>query len=173
MAVLEGRILGQEQLILLPVDQKSFTLTTDPTAQVTMQTGRHAIVVSGYAGIFVGTSTEPGFFLSSSVDDDDIHDDEVHFLVGPEWIDVVQVSASVSPAGILSLDTDTVDHSRWVIAECVWEPATTPGGERIRLKVKIQTQGAENGWQNLAYQVVATGTLTRMPTPKEISADLS
>jgi hypothetical protein len=172
MSVLKGKILGKEQLILLPVDQKSFQLTTDPSVQVVMDTGRQAIVVSGYAGIFVANSTEPGFFLSPNVDDDDVLDNEVHFLVGPDWIDLVQVSASVSPAGIISLDTDEVDHSRWVVAECTWEVANIPGGERIRLKVKIQTQGDGNGWHNLAYQVVATGTLARMPTPQEISADL-
>ena len=93
--------------------------------------------------------------------------------MGPFWIDLVQVSASVSPGGIISLDTDEVDHSRWVVAECTWEVADFAEGEKIRLKVKIQTQGAENGWHNLAYQVVATGTLKRMPTPEEISADLS
>jgi hypothetical protein len=173
MSVLDGKTLGKEQLILLPVEQQSFTLTTDPSFQVEMQTGRHAVVVSGYAGIFVAGSSEPSFTLAPSVDDDDIMEDEVHFLVGPFWIDLVQVSASVSPGGIISRDTDEVDHSRWVVAECTWEVANFAEGEKIRLKVKIQTQGAENGWHNLSYQVVATGTLQRMPTPEEISADLS
>jgi hypothetical protein len=173
MSVLEGKTLGKEQLILLPVEQQAFTLTTDPSVQVVMHTGRQAIVVSGYAGIFRANSSEPGFFVSPYVDDDDVVHHEVHFLVGPFWIDLVQVSASVSPGGIASLDSDEVDHSRWVVAECTWEVATFPEGEKIRLKVKIQTQGAANGWLNLAYQVVATGTLTRMPTPDEISADLS
>jgi hypothetical protein len=40
-------IVGKEQLILLPVTSQVFTLTTDPTGQVQMQSGIHAIVVSG------------------------------------------------------------------------------------------------------------------------------
>ena len=173
MSVLEGKILGKEQLILLPVDQKTFQLSTDGSVEVLLHTGRNAIVVSGYVGIFVANSSEPGFYLSPNVDDDDVVDNKVQFLVGPFWNDLVQVSASVSLAGIISWDSDEVDHSRWVVGGCTWEVADFPEGEKIRLKVKIQTQGAENGWHNLAFQVVATGTLARMPTPDEISADLS
>jgi hypothetical protein len=99
-------------------------------------------------------------------------DTDVQFLVGLLWNDVVQVSASVSIASILSHDSDDVDHSRWVVAECTWEVAKLTPGEKIRLKVKLQTQGDGNGWLNLAYQVVATGTLANMPHVDEISADL-
>jgi hypothetical protein len=38
--------------------------------------------------------------------------------------------------------------------------------------VKHQTQGAGNGWHNLTYQVVATGTLGGLPRKSEISADI-
>ncbi|MCI0606263.1 hypothetical protein L0156_25030 [bacterium] len=55
MSIIQGQIVGKEQLILLPVEQMSFTLTTDPGVQVVMQTGRNAIVVSGYVetGIYI------------------------------------------------------------------------------------------------------------------------
>jgi hypothetical protein len=166
MEIKQGQTVGKEQLILLPVEQMSFTLTTDPGVQVVMQTGRNAIVVSGYV--------ETGFFISPTADDDDIFEFELHFLVGPFWTDIVQVSASVSLAGISSMESDEVDHSRWEIQECNWEVADLPpDGEKIRLKVKFKVQGAFNGLGQMAYQVVSTGTLSRMPTPDEISANLS
>jgi hypothetical protein len=179
MAVLKGKTLGKEQLILLPVDQHDFELPTgDPSAPFRFQTGRHAIVVSGYASVSVSNSSGPGFYLSAFVDDDDVISQEVQFLVGPTWIDIVQVSASVSFGGILSADTDEVDHSRWVIDGCTWEvfplssSTSSNPQEKILLKVKLQTQGAGNGWHNLAYQVVATGTLDGLPRKNEISADI-
>ena len=50
--VLKAKTLGKEQLILLPVDQHDFELPTgNPLAPFRLQTGRHAIVVAGYAGI--------------------------------------------------------------------------------------------------------------------------
>ncbi|MCI0606262.1 hypothetical protein L0156_25025 [bacterium] len=113
-------------------------------------------------------------FISLRLEDDDnIWDLELHFLVGPFWTDIVQVSASVSLAAIFSLESDEVDHSRWEIRECTWEVAEMPPeGEKIRLKVKIRVQGADNGLDLLAYQVVATGTLSKLPRPEELSADL-
>jgi hypothetical protein len=179
MAVLKAKTLGKEQLILLPVDQHDFELPTgNPSVPFTLHTGRHAIVVSGYASVFLFNNSGPGFYLNVNVDDDDVFSDEVQFLVGPTWIDIVQVSASVSFGGILSDDTDEVDHSRWVIDGCTWEvsPLSTSTSsnprEKILLKVKLQTQGAGNGWHNLAYQVVATGTLDGLPKKNEISADI-
>ena len=175
-----AKTLGKEQLILLPIDQHTFGLRTQPPQPpVTFSTGRHGIVVSGYAGIQAQPSSSVGVFLSGNADDDDVFHDEVNFLVGPSWIKVVQVSASVSPAGIYSLDSDEVDHSRWIVDQCTWAPAKFPGPvtgqqeERIRLNVKLHWQGGRNGWHDLAYQVVATGTLTNLPTVAELSADIS
>jgi hypothetical protein len=88
------------------------------------------------------------------------------------WRSVSQVSASVALAGILSLDSDDVDESQWTVSECTWNIVDTPEGKRIRLHIKIQAQGQENGFVNFAYQVVATGNLRRMPTLDEISAEL-
>jgi hypothetical protein len=167
--IFEGRTMGKEQLILLPVDGKAFRLPTGPGTSATLSTGRQAIVVSGIAGIYLpgySTGAPPGFFLRD-VDDDDTFTDEVHFLVGPRWGRVVQVSAMVSPAGITSHDSDEVDHSAWVLTDCTWEFSDSPE-HRIRLKVTIQTQGSDNGWVTLAYQVVATGDMP-WPTPGEIS----
>ena len=116
---------------------------------------------------------DPGVFLSYGTDDEEVIHDEVAFTLGPPWENLSQVSASVSLSSVISDDTDVVDHSRWVVGHCRWKPVPTPDGERIHVKVNIQTQGAGNGWTNLAYQVVATGTLKRMPTPEEVSADFS
>ena len=38
--------------------------------------------------------------------------------------------------------------------------------------MRIKTQGEGNGWLNFAYQVVATGSLRRMPTADQLSADI-
>jgi hypothetical protein len=175
MAVFKGKTLGREQLILLPVAQHEFELPTgNPSAPFRFQTGRHAIVVSGQAGFASGE----GLYITPFADDDDVFVDEIQFLVGPPWLDIVQVSASVSIGGILSDDTDEVDHSRWVIGQCTWEVSPLSSStssnpqEKILLKVKFQTQGAGNGWQNFAYQVVATGTLASLPRKNEISADI-
>jgi hypothetical protein len=80
----------------------------------------------------------------------------------------------VSMGGIASRDSDEVDHSLWAVAECTWDevPAGSEPGKRIRLKVKLQVQGFGNGWVTLAYQVVATGNLMRLPKPSEISGNL-
>jgi len=115
--VSEGKTLGKEQLILLPVEQQAFQLTAEPdgTGITSFQTGRHAIVVSGYAGI---EGTGPAFLAPSLADDDVLYNWDVEFLVGPFWLDIVQVSASVSFGGIASLISDEVDRSYWVVNEC-------------------------------------------------------
>ena len=102
--------MGKEQLILLPVESKAYNLKTDPSTPVTINTGPHAIVASGYQDI--------GFWLFD-VDDEDVHTSDAHMVVGPLWRDLVQVSASVSIAGITSGDSDEVDKSRWVVHECL------------------------------------------------------
>jgi hypothetical protein len=175
MSVLIGKTLGKEQLILLPVDPHDYDLTTAPPQEpVTLSTGRHGIVVSGYAGIHNQPNDPVGVMILPGSGDDKVEVSEVNFLVGPAWLKIVQVSASVSPAGIYSLDSDEVDHSRWIVEECTWAVAKFPAQqeEKIRLTVKLHYQGEENGWHNLAYQVVATGILKRMPTLDEISAEL-
>jgi hypothetical protein len=177
MATFDATI-GKEQLILLPVDQKTFTLTTDPSVTVQMNAGGHAVVVSGYARVTSGGTSETqlmgggGFFLKDVDDDETFFDHDVSFIVGPAWRDIVQVSASVSPAAIMSHDPDEVDRSWWEVVDCAWEAVEVPDGKKIRLTINIRTRGDGNGWVNFAYQVVATGWLRRMPTPDEISADL-
>jgi hypothetical protein len=168
----EGRILGKEQLILLPVENKIFTLKTDPPGQVKMHTGNHAVVFSGILGVYINSSTQ-SVGVYTDLDDDVVLPISVVSVVGPRWRAVQQVSASVTMAGIISRDSDEVDHSRWVVGETTWEEVQTPEGIRIRLTTQTDIQGQRNGWLTLAYQVVATGYLRPMPTPDEVSADLS
>jgi hypothetical protein len=163
--------MGKEQLILLPITPQVFELTTEPPGQVQLQSGLHAVVVSGYAGMKDPVSGEFGV-IYLDVDDEEIQNLDVEFLIGPVWRDVSQVSASVAWAGIQSLDSDDVDESQWTISGCTWDIVEVADGKRIRLHVPMQFQGDENGWINVAYQVVATGDLKRMPTVDEISADL-
>ena len=77
MAILEARVQGREQLLLLPIEPRGILLSTDPGApQRLLQTGKHAVVISGYAEIVLVPGDEPGVFLSYGTDDDDvIHDD--------------------------------------------------------------------------------------------------
>jgi hypothetical protein len=171
MSVLQGKIVGKEQLILLPVTPEIFTLTTDPPGQVQLQSGIHAVVASGLIAVNDGPGIEPVWTIVE--DDSVIIDWEVQTAVGPTWRSVNQVSAMVSMGGIISSDSDEVDESRWVITECTWDevPADTEPGKRIRLKAKLQVQGMSNGWVTLAYQVIATGNLMRLPRPSEISGN--
>ena len=175
----EAKVRGKEQLILLPLEPRTYTLTTDDSMSIEMNTGLHFVVFSGIAGIFKGGSQgqefltpRDGFKHRSSIDDDDEWQHDVTFLVGPLWRDLVQVSAGVSPGGIVSLDSDDVDHSAWQLNDCSWKPVDVDGSERIQLTLRITTQGAENGWINFTYQVAATGSLMRLPAPADISADI-
>ena len=174
MATFKAKTMGKEQLILLPTDSHVYNLSP----QVKLNTGLHSIVASGYAGIYDGgtskTALTSGYgFMLVDVDDDDVWSHDVEFFVGPLWRRVSQVSASVSPAGIYSADSDEVDHSRWVLKGCTWDVIDVSGGKKIQLNVQIDTMGDRNGWVNYAYQVIATGDLRRLPEPDEISADLS
>src|SRR5262245_58673388 len=110
-----AKIMGKEQLILLPIKSQIFQLETEPPGQVQLQSGIHAVVVSGYAGLKDASGQFGVIYLG--VDDEDVQNLDVDFLVGPLWRDVAQVSASVSWAGILSLDSDDVDESQWTITE--------------------------------------------------------
>jgi hypothetical protein len=118
-----AKVKGKEQLILLPVDQKTFTVS-DGAKSVDFATGRQAIVLSGYAEITGG-----GVFVAPPQGDDDPLVVDVQMAVGPKWIDVVQASATVIVSEIISLDTDEVDASAWGVTECTWaSPAPTPTG---------------------------------------------
>ena len=178
-AILNAETVGQEQLILLPIEQKIFDLHTESSIDVSVNTGRDAIVLSGYGVVKASNASTavvkgPPFGFGLDVESDDIfskHDFDI--LVGPRWRDVVQVSASVSMAGIFSDDSDEVDRSLWNIEGCTWNEASASGAKRINLCVNLNTMGDGNGWINFAYHLVATGNLMRMPTPDELSADLS
>lgn len=178
MANLEAVVRGNEQLILLPIQAHTYTLPTDDSVVVELNPGMLSAVMSGYAGITGGGDDRSailadgdGFLLRVS-DDEQVFDDTVTWLVGPVWRDLVQFSANVSPAGIISLDSDEVDHSSWELAETKARAVSADGGERIELSMRIKTQGEGNGWLNFAYQVVATGSLRRMPTADQLSADI-
>lgn len=165
---------GKEQLILLPSENQVIPLTSDPPGSVQLQTGGHAIVLSGYAILeFEGQPQSGGVFVSPGADDEEVHAWTVEVVVGPEWRDVRQVSAIVTPAGISSTDSDEVDHSKWVVRSVTWDTVGDPAGERIRLTFATEIQGAGNGWVNFAYQLTATGWLRRPPTPDEVSADFT
>lgn len=162
---LEASISGKEQLILLPIQPTTFTLTPSQ-GPGTLDTGMHAIVTAGRAGIDSGAG-----FVLDDVNDAEVVGQDVSIVVGPLWRDLVQFSASVTPGGIKSDAPDEVNHSRWQITDCRAERIDIQGGEKIRLRVGLHTQGEGNGWISLAYQVYATGTLARWPKLSELSAD--
>lgn len=165
---------GKEQLILLPAQNQVIPLTADPPGSVQLVTGGHVAVISGYAIFEMNGQAEPdGLFLGPNEDDDNIGKWTVEVVVGPLWRDVRQVSAIVTPSGIVSLDSDEVDHSRWVVRSLVWDTVGRAGGERIQLVFKTEIQGASNGFVNFAYQLTATGWLARQPTVEEVSADFT
>jgi hypothetical protein len=185
MAVFTGKPLGKEQLIMLPFDPEAsvgyplWPRPDHPGEQVALVPGRHAVVVSGNAGIFLNeTSSRPGVFVSTE-DDRIIYRNVVLIVCGPVWERLVQVSASVAMGGIIDQDADEVDHTRWIVDKYTWEPApiapNDPGNhnKRIRLRVNIQSQGNSTGWYNLTYQVVATGDLYHPPTADELSVTFS
>jgi hypothetical protein len=185
MAVFTGKPLGKEQLIMLPVnpaDPVGYKLEPRPSHPgeiVGLFPGKHAVVVSGNAGIFLNeNSSRPGVFVSTE-DDRIIYRDVVLIVCGPVWERLVQVSASVAVGGIIDQDADDVDHTRWIVDKYTWEPARVapndPGNtnKRIRLRVNIQSQGDGTAWFNLTYQVVATGELYHLPTADELSVTLS
>lgn len=159
--------ISEEQLILLPITPQTFTLTTDPAGLVELFSGAHAIVVSGY--INIGS----GGVWNADPDDDNVNVVEIKQTVGPVWRKISQVSAIVTPAGLASLDADEVDHSRWVVRRRTWDEKAVQGGMQIELKISLEFQGFGNAWINLAYQVIATGDLIRMPKPNEVSSKLS
>jgi hypothetical protein len=90
------KTLGDEQLIMLPFDHAQAT----PGEIVGLLPGRHAVVVSGYAGILVPTAHNPDtpqrICIAPPSSDDEIHHFDVRIVVGPVWERLVQVSASVS-----------------------------------------------------------------------------
>ena len=183
------RTLGDEQLIMLPFDpaaQVGWQLDPRPSHPgeiVGLLPGRHAVVVSGYAGILVPTAHNPDtpqrICIAPPSSDDEIYHFDVRIVVGPVWERLVQVSASVSIASIISMDSDEVDHSLWTLDGCTWEPARIapddPGNhnKRILLKVPCRLQGVGNCLYNFGYQVVATGDLYDLPTATEVSVDPS
>ena len=173
--------VGKEQLILLPFEEDTYKLHTDSSITLEMRTGLHCAVISGYAEFTAMDFGQPWeqfdsnqsmFFLDGISEDEDLTKQEVKLVVGPDWRDLVQVSADVSRAGIVSSDSDEVDRSYWVVRDCTWRAAVINGLEKIELTIQLETKGDLNGWTNLGYQVVATGNLARMPTPDEISAIL-
>jgi len=185
MAFVIGKPLGKEQLIMLPFDPEAsvgyllYPRPDHPGEQVGLFPGRHAVVVSGNAALFVSeTSTSPGVYVSTE-DDRIIFREVVLIVCGPVWERLVQVSASVAMGGIVNRDADDVDHTRWIVDKYTWEPARVapndPGNtnKRIRLRVNVQNQGDGTGWFNLTYQVVATGDLYHLPTADELSVTLS
>jgi len=46
------------------------------------------------------------------------------------------------------------------------------GDQSGSMRIGLHVQGFGNGWVTLAYQVVATGNLMRLPKPSEISGNL-
>jgi hypothetical protein len=185
MAVYKTQTLGDEQLIMLPFDPEArvgYRLAERPShpgETIGLFPGRHAIVVSGYAGLspLPGRPTPSPRCIAYPSSDDEIHHYDLRILVGPVWETLVQVSASVWIASIISLDSDEVDHSRWTLEGCTWEPARVapndPGNtnKRILLKVPCRLQGVANCLYNWGYQVIATGDLYHLPTATEVSVD--
>jgi hypothetical protein len=165
--MLTAHVKGKEQLILLPVDQKTFEIATAGTQPLQLATGRQAIVLSGYAEIPDG-----GVFIAYPAGDKEESTVDVQMEVGPKWIDVVQVSATVTVSEIISLDTDEVDASAWGVTECTWGTTGTNPDGRILLKCKVLLRGEGNGVRALAYHLVATGTLERFPRLSELSVDV-
>ena len=147
MANLEAVVRGNEQLILLPIQAHTYTLPTDDSVVVELNPGMLSAVMSGYAGITGGGDDRSailadgdGFLLRVS-DDEQVFDDTVTWLVGPVWRDLVQFSANVSPAGIISLDSDEVDHSSWELAETKARAVSADGRRTDRAQHAHQDAG--------------------------------
>jgi len=168
---------GKEHLILLPSADWSPTLPNTPSS-VTFRTGANAVAISGYAIGTVDEVPQPeGLALpldppgAVSTQDDVVHTWTFQITVGPEWRNVFQASPSVSLGGVISWDSDDVDHSRWVVRNCSWDTVQTLSGERIRLTFSVEVQGAGNGFINFAYQLLATGDLWGLPDFDALSTD--
>lgn len=177
MPPIEAVTQGTEHLILLPSEDWAPTLPNTPPKE-TFRTGANAVVVSGFAiATRDGTPEPEGIPLhpdfpapwGPGTTDEVVHPMTWQIVVGPEWRNVFQVSPSVSLAGVISWDSDEVDISRWVVRTCSWDTKQTLAGERIRLTIDVEIQGAENGIVNLAYQLVATGDLWSLPDFDRIS----
>jgi hypothetical protein len=161
-----AHVRGQEQLILLPVDQKTYDVPTVMNQTFSLSTGRQAVVLSGYAEV------PGGVFIAPPAGDDDEFITDVEMAVGPSWIDIVQVSATVTVSEIVSLDTDEVDASAWGVTECTWGTTGRNPDGRILLRCKVLLRGESNGFRALAYHLVATGTLDPLPSLSSLSVDL-
>lgn len=118
--------------------------------------GLQCLVISGYAtfGTMVG-------------DDEDDYKDmsyTAHMVVGPNWLNVRDVSPIVTRAGFNHPDSDEADATGYKIKSCTWDtvgnPAPNTDSERIRLKVELEVKGGNfSHLTTLAYHLVATGKL--------------
>jgi hypothetical protein len=118
--------------------------------------GLRCLVISGYAT-----------FAGMEGDEDDDYKDvsySAHMVVGPNWLNVRDVSPIVTRAGFSHPDSDEADATGYEIKSCTWDtvgnPAPDTDSERIRLKVELEVKGGGfSHLTKLAYHLVATGNL--------------
>ncbi|MCA9053627.1 MAG: hypothetical protein KDA75_07305 [Planctomycetaceae bacterium] len=118
--------------------------------------GPHTVFISGRAVVFVqGTD-----------DDEEWVEEDIPIIVGPTWaggnpLPPLQVSATVALAGIVSADSDEVDHSRWEITDFSTQSSVMAGtsARRVQINVHLITQGCKNTLTNVTFHIVANGTL--------------
>lgn len=124
----------------------------------------------GASPVAVGPHT---IFLSGRIDlnqagaeDDDHHvNDDLALPIGPDWeLNLpLQASAMVATAGIVSADSDEVDHSRWEISNIQTSAARALSElgpvRRIQLAFHLRIQGYKNSWTSVTFHLVANGTL--------------
>ncbi len=128
-------------------------------------TGPDTVTLSGLARVSL-----------TDTDNNDITSDTGRSLLvlDPEW-DLqtpVQVSATVSVAGISSYDSDEVDQSSWVIENVMVKKEETPGRatKKIALDITLEIQGEKNYWRMIALycdrkRINEATTFQKRPNP--------
>ena len=124
--------------------------------------GSDCIVISGYA------SFETLGITSSIKGDEDSDLTAISYtaqvVIGPDWLDVRDVSPTVTRAGFLHNDSDEADATGYKIKNCTWDTVGSPepntDNEMIRLIVDLDSRGGrKSNLLSLAYHVVAIGKL--------------
>ena len=131
-------------------------------------------VVSGYASFYSGSGEGDSHPLNCTITggglDKRWFGADVEMVVGPKWNSVQHVSPVVSIAGISFRDSDTTDHTGYMVLECEWDTVeASPGNllqRRIRLKPVISMCGGEqSAVVKLSYHLTAIGRFLHIPHP--------
>ena len=178
MILLNGKTRG-EQLMIIPVTQETLQLqeSSRSTKKISFATGRQCIILSGFIDCHTGLGATGDGILAGEehVDNDEITVlFEIQANVGPAWMMVNQVSAHAAIADFSCDDADEVDHTTFAVRKVSWEfvQSSSSSDDRLRLKVVVAIRGIQNKLDSLAFHLVATGTLQRLPFLSELSTPL-